>query len=130
MGRDVEITSHFYFSSEECVTFNIQSDNNYSLLKLFIGLATATFKAWNPTVNKAIKKAIMPAIPNIHHDKPMRYANPSNQLRITNAVIGVAIIKEIATSARKSFDSVKIKLLTEAPKTFLTPISLVRCSTL
>ena len=130
MGRDIEITSHFYFSSEECVTFNIQSDNNYSLLKLFIGLDTATFKAWNPTVNKAIKKAIMPAIANIHHDKPMRYANPSNQLRITNAVIGVAIIKEIATSARKSFDSVKIKLLTEAPKTFLTPISLVRCSTL
>jgi hypothetical protein len=39
---------------------------NYSVLKLFIGLAIAAFIAWKLTVNNAIKTAIKPARANIH----------------------------------------------------------------
>ena len=42
--------------------------------------------------------------------------------------MGIAIKQEITTSFRKSFDSMFQTLNVDAPKTFRTPISLVRCS--
>ncbi len=44
--------------------------------------------------------------------------------------IGEAMQMEIATSFKKSFESKPTMLATLAPNTFLTPISLVRCSAL
>ena len=55
------------------------------------------------------------------------YSKFSSQWYIYHQAIGKAIRQEINTSCRKSFDSSETKLCTDAPSTFLIPISFIRC---
>ena len=50
------------------------------------------------------------------------------KVNFINAMSPIKLIKAINTSFTKSVDSIRTILETEAPNTFLTPISLVRCS--
>jgi hypothetical protein len=99
----------------------------YSVLKLFAGFAIAAFIAWKLIVNNAIINERNPARTNIHQLIFIRYAKSRNQLCMTNHAIGEAITKAIITSLMKSLDNNKTILDTDAPNTFLMPISLVRC---
>jgi len=45
---------------------------NYSVRKLFTGLASAAFIAWKLIVINAITAARMPAVKNIHHGIDIR----------------------------------------------------------
>src|SRR5258706_8628538 len=56
----------------------------------------------------------------------MRYAKPCSQLFISHQDTGNAISNDNITSLRKSFDSMAVISLTEAPIAFLMPISFCR----
>src|SRR4030095_6277451 len=95
----------------------------YSVLKLFMGLATAAFITWKLTVTIAIIKTNKPAAPNIHHAISVRYAKSINQLFIIYQAIGTAMINATNINFKKSRDNIIARLLTVAPNTFRTPIS-------
>src|ERR1019366_6438396 len=102
----------------------------HSVLKLFTGLATAAFIAWKLIVTKAIIIAAIPANTNIHHARLVRYAKSFNHLFIKIHATGEAIMNATSTSFKKSIDKRLMMSGTLAPKTFRTPISLVRCMVL
>src|SRR5207249_570037 len=98
----------------------------YSVLKLFTGLATAALIAWKLIVNNAIKTASNPAPKNIHQLMLILYAKSCSQLCIMYHATGEAIRNAMTTSLIKSFERSATIFVTEAPSTFLTPISFVR----
>ena len=102
----------------------------YSVLKLFTGFASAAFIAWKLIVIKAINKAAAVVITNTVQLIGIRYAKSCSHLCITNQAIGEATKIETAISFKKSLESKLTMLVTLAPSTFLTPISLKRCSAL
>src|ERR1700730_804228 len=103
---------------------------NYSVLKLFTGLATAALIAWKLTVSTAMQRAIAAVIRNTSQPIFVRYAKSRSHLLITHQATGDAITIDIATSFKKSFDKSVTIPATLAPKTLRTPISFVRCSAL
>ncbi|MEJ7829990.1 MAG: hypothetical protein WKF91_17405 [Segetibacter sp.] len=118
------ILQHFYYCASSIA---IVSRFVYSVLKLLTGLAIAAFIAWKLTVITAISKASNPAVANTHQEIFILYAKPSSHLLIAHHAIGVAITIATHTSFIKSLDNNCTMLPIDAPKTFLTPISLVRC---
>src|SRR6476646_5693144 len=100
----------------------------YSVRKDFTGLATPAFIAWKPTVNTAMSNARTPDTKNIHQLIDTRYAKSSSHLCIAHHAMGNAITEEISTSFKKSTDSIRAILLTDAPNTLRMTISLTRCS--
>src|SRR5688572_16669593 len=99
---------------------------HHSVLKLFTGLAIAALTAWKLIVNKATNKAIEPAKANTHQLIFIRYVKSCSHLCITHHARGNAIKLAIITNLIKSFDNNMRIFDTEAPRTFLTPISFVR----
>jgi hypothetical protein len=99
---------------------------NYSDFRLFTGLAIAAFIAWKLMVNKATNMANRQATKKIHQLMPILYVKSCSQLCISIQVIGAAIKKEISTSIKKSRDNRLTITPTDAPITFLIPISFVR----
>src|SRR5580704_9649171 len=63
-----------------------------------------------------------------HHSIATRYGYHCNHLYIANQATGAANAKESSTSIRKSLLNNVAIPATEAPNTFLTPISLIRFS--
>ena len=108
----------------------MMSLSNHSVLKLFTGLATAAFIAWKLMVNRAILKAMDAVITNTIQPIFVRYAKSCNHLFMANHAIGEAMTIAMSTSFRNSLDNNVTILEMLAPSTFLTPISLVRCSAL
>ena len=100
---------------------------NHSLLKLFTGFATAALIAWKLMVNNAINTAVTPATKNIHQFILIRYAKSFSHSCMKYQASGAAMIKERNTNFKKSIDNKLTIFETEAPMTFLIPISLVRC---
>src|SRR6185503_15518464 len=74
-------------------------------------------------VNNVISITDSPAITNTKGVMLMRYAKPCSQLCIIHHDTGNAINKEMPTSFKKSFDNIVVMLVTDAPTTFLIPIS-------
>ena len=101
----------------------------YSVLKLFTGFAIAALIAWKLIVATAIITASKPVAINIHALILVRYAKSLSQLFVAYHAMGEARINAITTSLIKSFESNNTRLETDAPNTFLTPISLNRCCT-
>src|SRR5204862_54507 len=91
------------------------------------GLATAALIDWMLIVASTIITARKPVEINIHALILMRYAKSLSQLFIAYHATGEARINAITTSLIKSFESNNTRLDTDAPNTFLTPISLNRC---
>src|SRR6185436_11716409 len=106
--------------------FPRQHFQTYSLLKALTGLAIAALIAWKLTVSMAISRAVNPATANIHQLILIRYAKSSSHLFIAHHAIGDAMMMAIITSLRKSVESIFVISCTDAPKTFLIPISLIR----
>ena len=102
----------------------------HSVLKLFTGFASAALIAWKLTVNTAIASAIAVVITKTCQPIFVRYAKSCNHLFIANQATGDAIRIAMATNFKNSFDNNETMLPTLAPNTFLTPISLIRCSAL
>lgn len=100
---------------------------SYSDFKDFTGFVIAALIACELTVNNAMIIANAPANANIHHWILILYAKSCNHLFIRYHVNGVAMTMEITTSLIKSPDNSVTMLPMEAPKTFLTPISLILC---
>src|SRR5258707_11441686 len=67
-------------------------------------------------------------VANIHQDMSVRYSKVCNQLLNANQARGIEMKHERTTTTTKSLESSCHKCATEAPCTFLIPISLVRCS--
>ena len=110
----------------------INEKGNYTLIysdfKLFAGLATAALIAFELIVSKAMINANNPAPAKTHQLIAIRYAKSCNHLFMAYHATGKAISQEIIISFKKSLESMPAILPTDAPKTFLMPISLVRCS--
>ena len=81
-------------------------------------------------VIKAIANAVTVVITNTAQLILIRYAKSCSHLFITHQATGDAIKMATATSLIKSFDNSVIMLVTLAPNTLRTPISLVLCSAL
>ena len=79
-------------------------------------------------VTNAMKTENKPATANTHHSIFILYAKSFIHLFITHHATGDATRMEINTSFRKSLDNIITILLTEAPTTFLIPISFVLCN--
>src|SRR5215203_3697179 len=84
--------------------------------------------AWKLIENNAISNETAPAVKNIHQSMSTRYEKSCNHLCITHQATGKAITLAINTSLTKSFDTSNKILETDAPRTFRTPISFVRCT--
>ena len=82
--------------------------------------------AWKLTVINAIRIAAIPATANTHQLMVVRYAKSCSHECMIHHATGVAITNETMISTRKSFDKRNNRLFTDAPNTFLIPISLVR----
>ena len=100
----------------------------YSILKLFTGFATAAFIDCKQTVINAIAIAINPGNASIHHSIFIRYAKSSSQVFIANQATGMAMIVAMATNCIKFLPNIIVTEATEAPNTFLIPISFTRCA--
>ena len=107
---------------------NRDSVTTHSVRSDFTGFAMAAFNAFKPTVKNATNNANAPAITNIHQYIFVRYAKSLSQLFIIHQETGIAIKDAISTNLMKSFESIDTIPETEAPNTFLIPISLMRCS--
>ena len=93
--------THFHpYTFDHTCYFGLDSDR-----RLFTGFITAARIACELTVSKAITKVTKPAIPNIHQLTGVRYAKLSSHLFIAHQETGVAIMKAMTTSRRKSFDN-------------------------
>lgn len=104
------------------------TDEDYSVLSVFIGLAIAALIAWKLTVTREMNIAITPANPKIHHSISIRYAYSCNQVCIAHQAKGDAISNAIMTNNRNSLDNKENKEKMLAPSTFRIPISRVLCS--
>src|SRR6187401_1101998 len=98
----------------------------HSVRSDFTGLAMAALIAWKLIVTNAINKADAPASINIHQPMFTLNAKSRNHVFIAHHANGKATILESKMSLRKLFDNNRTIPDTEAPKTFLTPISFVR----
>src|ERR1700741_4963033 len=94
----------------------------YSALKLFTGLAIATFIAWKLTVINAISRAAMAAIKYIHQLISVLYAKSCSHLVIAQYDNGKAIKQAINTSFKNSLESILETCITLAPTTLRIPI--------
>jgi len=112
--------------SESSQVIEIASNDGY-LLQYFKGRGVPVLGI-EPTANTAIKIATEPAIANIHQVIFILYAKAWSHLCIAHHANGKAKTQAINTSSRKSLDNNATTFVTLAPKTFLTPISLLRCS--
>jgi hypothetical protein len=92
--------THFHPSTFATLIFWAYSDR-----RLFTGFITAARIACELTVSKAITMVTKPAIPNIHQLTGVRYAKLSSHLFMAHQETGVAIMKAMTTSRRKSFDN-------------------------
>ncbi len=99
----------------------------YSVGKFFTGFAVAAFTAWKLTVNKAIDREPAPAIKNIHTLILIRYSKSFNHRCIKYQARGEAITSAMNTGFKKSFDNKVTIPVTDAPNTFLIPISFILC---
>ena len=68
-----------------------------------------------------------PHTANTHQLIEVRYAKSSSHLFIAHHASGAAIINASITNCKKSFDSKVTICETDAPNTFLTPISFTLC---
>ncbi len=102
----------------------------YSVLKLFTGFALAAFTACRLSVTKATIAVTAPAKINIHHGIPILKTKSCNHLCKPHQAMGKATNAAIAMSFKKSIDNMPTILLTDAPSTFLIPISFVRFTTI
>src|SRR5688572_7902 len=78
-------------------------------------------------VATAIITTIKPAAANIHAEIEVWYAKFSNQLLIIYHAMGTAINIEMKINLKKSFDNITAMPFTDAPNTFLIPISFTFC---
>src|SRR5579862_3241727 len=101
--------------------------NDYSTLRLLMGLARAARVVLKMVVASAISSADRPTTTNIHHEIVVRYAKSCSHRFIIHQATGDAIRMEIKIRRTKSFDSRLMISGTSAPNTFLMPISLIRC---
>ena len=101
---------------------------DHSDLKLFTGFARAALMAWKLMVSNDITIHNRPDMTNTHHSIPTRYEYPWSHVFIAYQAMGVAMIIDIMTRMRKSFESKVVIFITEAPKTFLIPISFILIS--
>src|SRR6185503_2703295 len=106
------------------------SNHSYSVLKLFTGFAIAALISWKLIVSNAINNAIDAVITNTVHPILVLYAKSCSHLFMAHHATGEAMTIAMNTSFRNSLDNIPTILPTVAPKTFLTPISFVRCSAL
>src|SRR5687768_2198487 len=86
---------------------------NYSVLKLFTGLAIAAFIAWKLIVNNAINNAIAPAAANTHQLILILYAKSSSHLFINHQDRGTAMNTDIIIRMMKFLASIKTIPCTE-----------------
>lgn len=98
----------------------------YSVRRLSTGSAMAALMEWKPTVMKVMSTAMVAARGKTHQAIVVRYAKSCSQVCIANQAMGEAMIRAMATRRRNSFESRPTMVETEAPSTFLMPISLVR----
>ena len=96
-------------------------------VKILAGFAIAAFIAWKLTVIRAINIAATPAMINAAQPICIRYAKSCSHLCIPSHANGTAITIEINTRMIKSFVRSETISGTEAPNTFLTPISFTLC---
>src|SRR6185295_6582280 len=101
----------------------------HSVRKDFTGLATAALTAWKLIVAKAMTTENKPAMINIPALMWIRYAKSLSQVFITYQATGEATANAIKTNLIKFLESRNTMFETDAPTTFLTPISLTRCCT-
>src|SRR5215216_2497695 len=95
----------------------------YSVLRLRTGFLMADLKAWKLMVTTAIINAITEDSMNIHAPSLMRYAKSCSHTFIIHHATGIAMMIAIATSFTKSFVSNTMMFVSDAPSTFLIPIS-------
>ncbi len=103
-------------------TFTTHSDRS-----ILAGLVLAPRTIWMLTVLNAISNKMKTGITNKSHCSPIRKAKLSSHESIPNHVNGRAIKLEINTSLRNCHDKSERMLCTDAPNTFLIPISLSFC---
>ena len=102
----------------------------YSLLNDRTGFSSAALIAWKLIVTIAMSNATIVVSTNTVQVIGVLYAKSCSHLFITSQATGEAIRMETVMSFRKSLESRVTIPGTLAPKTFLTPISFVRCSAL
>src|SRR4051812_12469210 len=66
-----------------------------------------------------------PQTANTHQLISVRYTKSCSHLFITNHAMGEAIVNASNTNDKRSFDNKETICVTDAPNTFLTPISFV-----
>ncbi len=98
---------------------------NYSVLKLFTGFAMAAFIVCRQRIINAIISMQMPLIKNIHQLNGILNAKSCSQLFEKYHATGMAIIEAININLAKFFESNTMICITDAPNTFLMPISFV-----
>src|ERR1700744_647329 len=100
----------------------------HSERRLLTGLAMAGFMDWKLIVSNAIVNVKAADNAKTHQLILVRKAKLCSHLFITYHAIGKAITEAMITSFIKSVESMVTTLLTEAPNTFLIPISFMRRS--
>src|ERR1041384_1543739 len=100
----------------------------YSVRKLFTGFLNAALIAWKLTVANAMNIAATPATANTHHCIVTRYGKSCSHVCIAQYDNGAAKTNAISTSFKKFLESNPVILLTDAPNSLRTPISLIRFS--
>ncbi len=99
---------------------------HYSYLNDFTGFVLATRTMWMLIVKNAINTTTKLGSANINQFNGIRLANPWSQLLMIHQVNGVAMAIDATINTRYSLLTSVSMLLIDAPKTFRTPISLVR----
>jgi hypothetical protein len=97
----------------------------YSYLSASTGFLLAALYDCKPTVTNVSAITIIHATTNNPRFKFKWYAKLWSHIFVANQAIGLAMIDEIPTSVKYSFDNMKNIWLDFAPFTFLIPISFV-----
>ena len=119
----------FVISDSSFTNFsNASCQTDYSLLKLFTGLAIAALIAWKLTLINAMMMDPIPAIKNKPQLNSILYAKFSSHLCIKYHASGVAIAKAIMIRNTNSFENKYTMFDAVAPNTFLIPTSLILCT--